>query len=115
MSDRSPSRSPIDEPRDVISSLENDKIDLEWQKIDLECQVKKWKERAQRAWKISENWKEEAERRQADAEAAWKGLVQLNEKTASQENTILELKKKLAEAVMDEKGLFLLEEDSKDS
>ena len=47
---------------------------------------------AKRWEKVAEEWKERAE-------ANWKGLVELNEKTASQENTILDLKKQREEMV----------------
>ena len=46
-----------------------------------------------------EHWKGLAEIWKNSADANWKGLVQLNEKTASQENTILDLKKQREELV----------------
>ena len=49
--------------------------------------------------KVAEKWKEIAEKREERADANWKGLVELNEKTASQENTILDLKKQREEMV----------------
>ena len=49
--------------------------------------------------KIAEKYKENAEIWKERAEANWKGLVELNEKTASQENTILDLKTQREEMV----------------
>jgi len=46
-----------------------------------------------------EHWKGLAEIWKNSADAIWKGLVQLNEKTASQENTILDLKTQREEMV----------------
>ena len=66
----------------------------------------------------AEKWKERAEEREERADANWKGLVQLNEKTASQENTILDLKKQREELVNYqlklEKKITVLEQDEEE-
>ena len=54
--------------------------------------------RSNREWEEEvAHWKGLAEIWKNSADAIWKGLVLLNERSASQENTIMELKKNLEE------------------
>ena len=77
MSDRS--RSPLQR-----RGVHDENAKLKTENVLLEVQVAHWEE-------LAEKWKD-------NAEASWKGLVIMNELTASQENRIAELKKELMEA-----------------
>ena len=76
MSDRS--RTPLQR-----RGIHDENAKLKTENILLEAEVAHWKE-------LAEKWKD-------SADGNWKGLVTLSEKTASQENTIAELKQKLEE------------------